>query len=68
MVNINNSVTDVDLYWDGCDVNSKSLNVTQRVSVPSSEHVAEIVGKQGELVEIIVYKTCWCGSKLLLLS
>lgn len=28
---------------------SKSLNVTQCVTVPSSEHVAEIVGKQGNL-------------------
>ena len=27
-----------------------SLNVTQCVSVPSSEHVAEIVGKRGEFV------------------
>ena len=35
------------LFQDG-DVNcGKSLNVTQCVSVPSSEHVAEIVGKQG---------------------
>lgn len=31
-------------YEEDC---SKSLNVTQCVSVPSSEHVAEIVGKQG---------------------
>lgn len=55
MVNINNSnLTDVDLTfnysWDGYDVNSKSLNVTQCVSVPSSEHVAEIVGKQGVFI------------------
>ena len=61
MVNISSSsLTDIDLsfsYWDGCEVNSKSLNVTQCVTVPSSEHVAEIVGKQGELDEMIVYKT-----------
>lgn len=52
MVNISSSMKESDLsfnYWDGCEVNSKSLNVTQCVSVPSSEHVAEIVGKQGEL-------------------
>lgn len=54
MVNITNSnLSDVDLTFnyswdvDGCDGNSKSLNVTQCVTVPSSEHVAEIVGKQG---------------------
>lgn len=33
--------------FSGCGGNSKSLNITQCVSVPSSEHVAEIVGKQG---------------------
>ena len=27
---------------------SKSLNVTECVAVPSSEHVAEIVGRQGQ--------------------
>ena len=33
--------------FGGYSGSSKSLNVTQCVSVPSSEHVAEIVGKQG---------------------
>jgi hypothetical protein len=54
MVNINNAdIKGMDMsfsYWDGCEVNSRSLNVTECVYVPSSEHVAEIVGKQGELV------------------
>lgn len=36
--------------FDGYEGISKSLNVTQCVSVPSSEHVAEIVGKQGKLL------------------
>lgn len=55
MVNISSSdVAGMDLtfnYWgDGCDdAESKSLNITQCVSVPSSEHVAEIVGKLGEV-------------------
>lgn len=28
----------------------KSQNITQCVSVPTSEHVAEIVGRQGEMI------------------
>lgn len=34
---------------------SKSQNVTQWVAVPSSEHVAEIVGRQGK-------EACSCSS------
>lgn len=50
MMDINN-INDVplDLMYSSYEEEdgSKSLNVTQCVSVPSSEHVAEIVGKQG---------------------
>ena len=31
-------------------ISKKSQNITQCVSVPSSEHVAEIVGRQGTIV------------------
>lgn len=61
MVNIDNSsyLSDAEdltfnYPWDDGDVNCKSLNVTQCVSVPSSEHVAEIVGKQG----VFIVYTC----------
>ena len=33
---------------EACKTSPCSLNITQCVAVPSSEHVAEIVGKQGE--------------------
>lgn len=47
MLNIsaNLNAAENPLVYD--DVNCKSLNVTQCVTVPTSEHVAEIVGKQG---------------------
>lgn len=49
MMNISGSVMDQQAFsaYGGYRAGSKSLNVTQCVSVPSSEHVAEIVGKQG---------------------
>lgn len=34
---------------------SKSQNITQWVAVPSSEHVAEIVGRQGKVAR----SACW---------
>ena len=34
--------------------NKKSMNMTECVPVPSSEHVAEIVGRQGKLLEQFV--------------
>ena len=33
----------------------RSANMTECVPVPSSEHVAEIVGRQGERKQIIIY-------------
>lgn len=58
MLNLNNttySTTSPDppngLFDDSPEsllVSKKSQNITQCVSVPSSEHVAEIVGRQGE--------------------
>jgi len=30
----------------------KGANMTERVPVPSSEHVAEIVGRQGECIQV----------------
>lgn len=35
--------------------NKKSQNMTECVPVPSSEHVAEIVGRQGKLIYYIIY-------------
>jgi len=32
--------------------NKKGANMTERVPVPSSEHVAEIVGRQGKFVQV----------------
>ena len=59
MLNLNNttySTTSPDppngLFDDSPEsllVSKKSQNITQCVSVPSSEHVAEIVGRQGEI-------------------
>jgi len=34
--------------FDESELPKKSANMTERVAVPSSEHVAEIVGRQGE--------------------
>ena len=54
MLNIcsnNASSTSYGLF-DDFDANAKSQNITQCVAVPSSEHVAEIVGRQGEEI--------WC--------
>jgi len=33
--------------------NKKGANMTERVPVPSSEHVAEIVGRQGKISEFM---------------
>lgn len=44
---------DLGAYYQTCveDVrNKKSQNMTECVPVPSSEHVAEIVGRQGKLL------------------
>ncbi|OAF65211.1 hypothetical protein A3Q56_07047 [Intoshia linei] len=47
-----------DILNDKCrsnsenDEDSESMNTTERVAVPSSEHVAEIVGRQGEKFHI----------------
>lgn len=38
------------LGFNGFDDRKKSQNMTECVPVPSSEHVAEIVGRQGELI------------------
>lgn len=35
--------------------NKKSQNMTECVPVPSSEHVAEIVGRQGNTLSIFIY-------------
>jgi len=35
--------------------NKKGANMTERVPVPSSEHVAEIVGRQGRTYLYLVY-------------
>lgn len=50
MLNISNPPTPSNLSgFSGCDFQeTKSQNITQCVAVPSSEHVAEIVGRQGE--------------------
>lgn len=37
------------------DRSKKSQNMTECVPVPSSEHVAEIVGRQGKLIAIILF-------------
>lgn len=34
--------------FDEAELPKKSANMTERVAVPSSEHVAEIVGRQGK--------------------
>lgn len=55
MLNLSNSTVVDDqsyggMYGDespGLPRTPRSLNVTQCVAVPSSEHVAEIVGRQG---------------------
>lgn len=41
----------------------KSQNMTECVPVPTSEHVAEIVGRQGEFLLLAAgYRLCWsCG-------
>ena len=39
----------------GDDPNKKSLNVTDKVIVPSSEHVAEIVGRQGFIPTLYIF-------------
>lgn len=38
---------DENLYDDNQEPRKKSVNMTECVPVPSSEHVAEIVGRQG---------------------
>ncbi|KAI0989800.1 hypothetical protein GJ496_009994 [Pomphorhynchus laevis] len=53
------SSLDIDMY---CDFNNSSgtrpsLNVTDCVSVPSSEHVAEIVGRQGCKIKALRNRT-----------
>ena len=70
MMDINNIDDDVaELYSSYEEDSSKSLNVTQCVSVPSSEHVAEIVGKQGNYAMscslLHVYACTDAGSLLL---
>ena len=44
---------------DGTTRMPRSQNITQCVAVPSSEHVAEIVGRQGKVVCVCV---CVCVS------
>lgn len=39
--------------------NKKSANMTECVPVPSSEHVAEIVGRQGKIRKALVYLGVW---------
>lgn len=39
--------------------NKKSANMTECVPVPSSEHVAEIVGRQGKIRKALVYLGGW---------
>lgn len=58
MLNINSGLTAADnpYMMSDLDVTSKSLNVTQCVSVPSSEHVAEIVGKQGLFSNLFILR------------
>lgn len=56
-----NSLTSVGLE----EVRSKkSQNMTECVPVPSSEHVAEIVGRQGKFVSIIPTKQLFKNKKL----
>ena len=43
------SVDSTDMGYLGEVQGTKSLNITQCVAVPSSEHVAEIVGRQGKI-------------------
>ncbi len=50
MLNISSTLAAAECPCVCNDVNCKSMNITQCVSVPTSEHVAEIVGKQGLLV------------------
>lgn len=40
---------------DGQEVRGRSVNMTQCVPVPSSEHVAEIVGRQGVCFSLPLY-------------
>lgn len=41
----------------------KSQNMTECVPVPSSEHVAEIVGRQGEFIFVIIQLSAWLCEK-----
>ena len=41
--------------YDDLIKNKKSQNMTECVPVPSSEHVAEIVGRQGNVVLFVAY-------------
>nr|XP_049573426.1 RNA-binding protein MEX3B isoform X3 [Syngnathus scovelli] len=45
------------LYDDSQELRKKSVNMTKCVPVPSSEHVAEIVGRQGCKIKALRAKT-----------
>lgn len=46
----------------------RSINTTECVQVPSSEHVAEIVGRQGKAINILLYYFYQCSVRLRLCS
>ena len=56
--------------YDAQEINPRrSQNVTESVQVPSSEHVAEIVGRQGMYITIIIlnligYVTSYNGKNI----
>ncbi len=48
------------LYDNNQEPRKKSVNMTECVPVPSSEHVAEIVGRQGVCFTLCRHVTCVC--------
>lgn len=53
MFGMNNENDPLVNSFDGEPRGKKSQNTTECVPVPSSEHVAEIVGRQGKLIYLL---------------
>ena len=42
-----------DNFWTSSSCNFKKINITESIKVPTSDHVAEIVGRQGKYSQTI---------------